>query len=227
MDRWRDFSWMPTEFHCEDGDRLVFVIKSKQNHELDEWGNIMKKISTCLLALLLLVASISVTQAAGLNELTETKVQLEDSLDADGFAAAYNKVSAYPIAGDLTKRVQGNYISYFAGIDASTVMIINANQVGRLSNIVIADHGAIDAAEQEKLRGVFDCTLTALGLKADENNLFFANQAFDRLSLTNDTLLAARLPREETKRTWTFLKAVNPEKQVTTILIEAVVDQNP
>ena len=100
---------MPTEFHCEDGDRLVFVIKSKQNHELDEWGNIMKKISTCLLALLLLVASISVTQAAGLNELTETKVQLEDSLDADGFAAAYNKVSAYPIAGDLTKRVQGNY----------------------------------------------------------------------------------------------------------------------
>ena len=107
----------------------------------------MKKISTCLLALLLLVASISVTQAAGLNGLTETKVQLEDSLDADGFAAAYNKVSAYPIAGDLTKRVQGNYISYFAGIDASTVMIINANQVGRLSNIVIAHHGAIDAAE--------------------------------------------------------------------------------
>ena len=187
----------------------------------------MKKISTCLLALLLLLAPISVTQAAGLNELTETKVQLEDSLDADGFAAAYNKVSAYPIAGDLTKRVQGNYISYFAGIDASTVMIINANQVGRLSNIVIAHHGAIDAAEQEKLRVVFDCTLTALGLKADENNLFFANQAFDRLSLTNDTLLAARLPREETKRTWTFLKAVNPEKQVTTILIEAVVDQNP
>lgn len=205
----------------------MFVIKSKQNHELDEWGNIMKKISTCLLALLLLVASISVTQAAGLNGLTETKVQLEDSLDADGFAAAYNKVSAYPIAGDLTKRVQGNYIPYFAGIDASTVMIINANQVGRLSNIVIAHHGAIDAAEQEKLRVVFDCTLTALGLKADENNLFFANQAFDRLSLTNDTLLAARLPREETKRTWTFLKAVNPEKQVTTILIEAVVDQNP
>ena len=119
----------------------------------------MKKISTCLLALLLLVAAISVTQAAGLNELTETKVQLEDSLDADGFAAAYNKISAYPIAGDLTKRVQGNYISYFA--------------------------------------------------------------------LTNDTLLAARLPREETQRTWTFLKAVNPEKQVTTILIEAVVDQNP
>ena len=149
----------------------------------------MKKISTCLLALLLLVASISVTQAAGLNELTETKVQLEDSLDADGFAAAYNKVSAYPI--------------------------------------VIAHHGAIDAAEQEKLRVVFDCTLTALGLKVDENNLFFANQAFDRLSLTNDILLAARLPREETKRTWTFLKAVNPEKQVTTILIEAVVDQNP
>ena len=86
----------------------------------------MKKISTCLLALLLLVASISVTQAAGLNELTETKVQLEDSLDADGFAAAYNKISAYPIAGDLTKRVQGNYISYFAGIDAGTVMILNA-----------------------------------------------------------------------------------------------------
>ena len=73
----------------------MFVIKSKQNHELDEWGNIMKKISTCLLALLLLVASVSVTQAAGLNELTETKVQLEDSLDVDGFAAAYNKVSAY------------------------------------------------------------------------------------------------------------------------------------
>ena len=187
----------------------------------------MKKISTCLLALFLLVASISVTQAAGLNELTETKVQLEDSLDADGFAAAYNKISAYPIAGDLTKRVQGNYISYFAGIDAGTVMILNANQVGRLSNIVIAHHGAIDAAEQEKLRVVFDCTLTALGLKADESNLFFANQAFDRLALTNDTLLAARLPREETQRTWTFLKAVNPEKQVTTILIEAVVDQNP
>ena len=185
----------------------------------------MKKISTCLLALLLLVASISVTQAAGLNELTETKVQLEDSLDADGFAAAYNKISAYPI--DLTKRVQGNYISYFAGIDAGTVMILNANQAGRLSNIVIAHHGAINAAEQEKLRVVFDCTLTALGLKADENNLFFANQAFDRLALTNDTLLAARLPREETQRTWTFLKAVNPEKQVTTILIEAVVDQNP
>ena len=184
----------------------------------------MKKISTCLLALLLLVASISVTQAAGLNELTETKVQLEDSLDADGFAAAYNKISAYPIAGDLTKRVQGNYISYFAGIDAGTVMILNANQAGRLSNIVIAHHGAINAAE---LRVVFDCTLTALGLKADENNLFFANQAFDRLALTNDTLLAARLPREETQRTWTFLKAVNPEKQVTTILIEAVVDQNP
>ena len=163
----------------------------------------MKKISTCLLALLLLVAAISVTQAAGLNELTETKVQLEDSLDADGFAAAYNKISAYPIAGDLTKRVQGNYISYFAGIDADTVMILNANQAGRLSNIVIAHHGAIDAAEQEKLRVVFDCTLTYV------------------------TLLAARLPREETQRTWTFLKAVNPEKQVTTILIEAVVDQNP
>ncbi|WP_288778455.1 hypothetical protein, partial [uncultured Mitsuokella sp.] len=114
----------------------------------------MKKISTCLLALFLLVASISVTQAAGLNELTETKVQLEDSLDADGFAAAYNKISAYPIAGDLTKRVQGNYISYFAGIDAGTVMILNANQAGRLSNIVIAHHGAIDAAEQEKLRVV-------------------------------------------------------------------------
>ena len=82
---------------AHDGDRLAFVIKSKQYYyEIHEWGNIMKKISTCLLALLLLVASISVTQAAGLNELTETKVQLEDSLDADGFAAAYNKVSAYP-----------------------------------------------------------------------------------------------------------------------------------
>ena len=105
-------------------------------------------------------------------------------------------------------------------------MILNANQAGRLSNIVIAHHGAIDAAEQEKLRVVFDCTLTALGLKADENNLVFANQAFDRLALTNDTLLASRLPREETQRTWTYLKAVNPEKQVTTILIEAVVDNN-
>lgn len=106
-------------------------------------------------------------------------------------------------------------------------MIINANQLGRLSNIVIAHHGTIDSAEQEKLRVVFNCTLTALGLKADENNLFFANQAFDRLSVTNDTLLAARLSREETNRTWTFLKSVNPEKQVTTILIEAVVDANP
>lgn len=186
----------------------------------------MKKILTLVLSALLVLSFAAVTQAAGLNELTETKVQLEDNLDADGFAAAYNKVSAYPIKGDLTKRVQGNYISYFAGIDDSTVMIINANQLGKLSNIVIAHHGAIDSAEQEKMRIVFNCTLTALGLKADENNLFFANQAFDRLSLTNDTLLAARLPREETNRTWTFLKAVNPEKQVTTILIEAVVDAN-
>ena len=190
-------------------------------------GFFMKKHFIVMLTALFVLSLAAVAQAAGLNELTETKVQLEDSLDADGFAAAYNKVSAYPIAGNLTKRAQGNYISYFAGIDQSTVMIINANQLGRLSNIVLAHHGTIDSAEQEKLRVVFNCTLTALGLKADENNLFFANQAFDRLSVTNDTLLAARLSREETNRTWTFLKSVNPEKQVTTILIEAVVDANP
>lgn len=186
----------------------------------------MKKLFVLLMAAVFLLGAAPVTQAAGLNELTETKVQLEDNLTVDDFAAAYNKACAYPLAGELTKRLQGNYVSYFGGIDDSTVLIINANQAGKLSNLVIAHHGAIDNTEQEKLRVIFDSTLTALGLKADENNLFFANQAFDRLSVTNDTLLAARLPREETQRTWTFLKAVNPEKQVTTILIEAVVDNN-
>ena len=193
---------------------------------------IMKEFLVVLLAALFLLGAAPVTQAEGLdglnglNRLTETKVQLEDSLTVDDFAAAYNKLCAYPLTGEFTKRLQGNYVSYFGSIDADTVLILNANQAGKLSNLVIAHHGTIDNAEQEKLRVIFDSTLIALGLTADEDHLFFANQAFDRLSVTNDTLLAARLPREETQRTWTFLKAVNPEKQVTTILMEAVVDNN-
>ena len=49
----------------------------------------MKKLFVLLMAAVFLLGAAPVTQAAGLNELTETKVQLEDNLTVDDFAAAY------------------------------------------------------------------------------------------------------------------------------------------
>lgn len=185
----------------------------------------MKKF---FLALMTAVCTLGTTaapaaQAADFSQLNETKVQLEDTLDASTFQTAFNKNCAYPIAGNLQEQTHGNYLSYLGNIDNSNAMIINANQAGKLSNIVLMHRGALDEQETQKLRTIFDSTLKTIGMPADTNGLFFANQAFDQLAVTDKEVSAARLSFQVNDRTLTFLKSVNPDKQLTAIVIQAVV----
>lgn len=188
----------------------------------------MKKFFVALMTAVctLGTATAPMAQAADFSQLNETKVQLEDSLDANTFTTAFNKNCAYPIAGDLQEQTHGNYLSYLGNIDANDAMMINANQAGKISNIVLMHRGTLNEQETQKLRTIFNSTLNTIGLPKDTNGLFFANQAFDQLAVTDKEVSAARLSFSVNDRTLTFLKSVNPEKQLTAIIIQAVVANN-
>ncbi len=181
----------------------------------------MKKLLLPMLLLLCLLVT-SVASAADPTEV-ETKVQLDDNITIEDFLTAYDKTAGEEkVQGTVQKKDMANYISYMAPIDGDTALIINANKEGHLSNLSLLCRGQMDGEGKEKVHQIYLGVLSALGMKLDENGLFFANQAFDRLDVESNVIMAARLPREDIHRTWTLLK-VKSGSGILSIVLEAVV----
>lgn len=181
----------------------------------------MKKLLFPLVLLLCLLAA-SVASAADPAE-AETKVQLNDTTTIGEFLAAYDRAAEeHKVQGDVQKKDMADRISYMAPIDGDTALIINANKEGHLSNLSILCRGQMNGEGKEKVHQIYLGVLGALGMKLDENGLFFANQAFDRLDVESNVIMAARLPREDIQRTWTLLK-VKSGSGILSIVLEAIV----
>ncbi len=181
----------------------------------------MKKLLLPLLLVLCLLAA-SVASAADPSE-AETKVQLNDTVTIEDFLKAYDEAAGEDkVQGSVQKRDMADYTSYMASLDGDTALIINANREGHLSNISFLTRSNISPEKKEQLHRIYLGVLGALGMKLDENGLFFANQAFNRLDVESNVIMAARLPQEDIHRTWTLLK-VRGGNGVLSILLEAVV----
>jgi hypothetical protein len=152
------------------------------------------------------------------------KVQLDDKATVDSFLSAYNEAAGkFKVNGVPQKKEMGNYDAYIAPIGTDAALLINANKAGKLSNIVILSRTKLDDAAVENIRAIYINILSALGMKMDEIGLSSANRAFGRLDLKSDDILASRIQREDTNRTWTFLKS-RGANGVTSIVFEAVVE---
>ncbi|MBR2214142.1 MAG: hypothetical protein IJ849_00120 [Selenomonadaceae bacterium] len=168
----------------------------------------------------------TLTYAEENNEVRSYKVQLHDALDRAAFLTAYQKACpTYPVEKTSEPRDSGDYQTTMSPVGEKEALVINSNGEGRIANIILLHQGKVTAEEQKAMYAIYSGILDALGYDQTANHEVKYEQSFSELDITTEEPLASRFTREDLGRIYTFYKSYNPQRDVTMILIEAVIDK--